>query len=241
VLTVDDDNTPVSSQFVAELTEELGNQPVTTMSSKSGFLNLGNLCIPSFHQRGTPYGVDTSMNKTSTYLAGLPTVVVAQAMVLGDPDCDAVDRIVNAPDVKAVQNRIVVTPGVMAAFNSQATLWRGDWAPVMAVMPGVGRYDDIFASFIFHRMAATYNVALYAGDPVVQQDRNPHNLNKDLAAELFGMNVVFEFVARLNAAHISADMPKWVAYGELITAVEDLLPRDTVMFTREWTSGWNEL
>lgn len=246
IITVDDDNTPVSSQFVELLTGELGHQPRTTVGSKSGFLNLGNLCIPTFVQRGTPRGFITAMDNVrhwsdADYENRPPTVVVAQAMVIGDPDCDAIERLTKAPVVSAVQNRIVVTPGVYAAFNSQATAWMREWAPVMAVMPFVGRYDDIFASLIFHRMAKEYHVALYAGDPVVKQDRNDHDLVKDLRAEVFGMNIVLEFCARLNAAHIHHDMPLWLAYDELIAAVADLLPHDAVRFLRNWISGWRAL
>ncbi len=256
VMTVDDDNTPAQPYCVEQLAQEIGNRPQTTVGSKSGFLNLGELCIPTFNQRGNPYGVNTAINDVQhwdmlvrsdgstvrpTGSTVRPTVVVAQAMVIGDPDCDAVERMVNAPDVKALQNRITVTPGVYAAFNSQATLWRADWAPVMAVLPHVGRYDDIFASFIFHRLARAYHVALYAGDPVVIQTRNPHNLGRDLAAELFGMKIVFDFCARLTDAHISSDMPLWLAYDELITAVASLLPADTVKFARAWVGAWKEI
>ncbi len=242
VLTVDDDNTPVSDSFARDLCDEIGHSSRTTIGSRSGFLNLGDICVPSFHQRGTPYGVSTPMDPYSyASYETPPTVVVAQAMVLGDPDCDAIDRMINRPDVRAVQNRIVVTPGTYAAFNSQATAWRRDWAPVMAVLPHVGRYDDIFAAFIFHRLAKTYNVALYAGDPVVKQDRNEHNLVKDLAAELYGMRVVFDFCSSLTHAIISPDMPLWQAYSELIEAVSHLLPEPTIRFTQEWVRAWRDV
>lgn len=241
VITVDDDNAPVNDHFVEALVAELGTYVHSTVSSYSGFLNLGEICVPRFHQRGAPYGVDTSMNLVATHPHGEPRVVVAQAMVLGDPDCDAIERMINSPYVHAVQNRIVVTPGTYAAFNSQATAWLREWAPVMAVLPHVGRYDDIFASFIFHRLAREYNVALYAGDPVVVQDRNEHDLVKDLRAELFGMGRVYDFCRSLDAAAISRDMPLWQAYSELVEAVSHLLPEPTIKFAHEWVRGWRDI
>ncbi len=241
VITVDDDNSPAQGYFAERLTDELDRKSRSTVSGKSGFLNLGELCIPKFHQRGTPYGVDTRLGTVTTYDENQsPTVVVAQAMVIGDPDCDAIERIVHHPDVKALQNRIVVTPGTYAAFNSQATAWSHRWVPAMAVLPYCGRYDDIFASFIFARLARTYNVALYAGDPVVIQERNEHDLTKDLAAEYYGMSIVFEFCAALDRAHISATMPIWMSYGELIEAVAHLLPEPAVLFAREWVRSWRD-
>ena len=241
IVTVDDDNAPTGRHFVADHVKQLGHRAETTIGSRSGFVNLGDICIPQFHQRGTPYGVNTTPFVQRAYTAADgPEVVVCQAMVTGDPDCDAIDRICNAPTVSAVAYDVVVTPGAYAAFNSQATVWRRDWAPVMAVMPGVGRYDDIFASFIFARLAKTYNVALYAGTPAVHQNRNEHDLMKDLRAELYGMKVVLEFCAALTAAHISSDMPLVESYGNLITAVAHLLPSDAVKFAQAWARAWRE-
>lgn len=240
VLTVDDDNLPAQDYFVSALTGELGHRPRSLLASNSLYLNLGDLCIPPFRQRGCPYGARGQKPRITTTVAP-PEVVVAQAMVIGDPDCDAVERMVNKPNVTAVIARGVVQPGIFAAFNSQATAWRQDWAPAMAVLPHVGRYDDIFASFIFARLARTYNVALYAGDPVVVQERNEHNLVKDLAAEHFGMSVVFEFCEALSAAHISDRMPVWQAYGELIVAVQHILPLNTVHFATKWANAWRDL
>lgn len=239
VVTIDDDNYPTSEHFVKLLTNEIGARPRNVISSHSRFINLGEICIPKFHQRGTPYGVDTRLT-----LNGVPDVppmvVVAQAMVLGDPDCDAVERMANAPYVHAVQQRITVAPGTYAAFNSQATAWHRTWAPVMAVLPHIGRYDDIYASFIFHRMAREYNVALYAGDPVVKQERNEHNLINDLRAEMYGMHTTYQFTNALDLATISKLMPLHDAYAELIEAVAFLLPEQTVKFANEWAYAWRD-
>lgn len=241
VISVDDDNHPVPG-FAAGHVMNLEARPETTIGSRSGFVNTGDFCIPKFHQRGTPYGVDTrpfvSVSYTSDEMR--PSVVVSQAQVIGDPDCDAVERICNAPVIHAVSSDVIITPGKFAAFNSQATLWSRKWAPVAAVLPGVGRYDDIFASFIFHRLARAYNVALYVGTPVVTQRRNEHSLHNDLKAELFGMSVIFDFATALNGAHISSDMALCEAYGELITAVAHILPSEAVKFAQAWTRAWRD-
>lgn len=241
ILTVDDDNAPRPTAqlfvdgHVANIRRKMEGPTVGTVTN---FLNTGMFCLPKFHQRGVPYGIDT---ETLTYMRTMPEIVVAQAQVLGDPDCDAVERICHAPNVMAVSLNVVVSPGTYAAFNSQATMWKRDWAPVMAVLPGIGRYDDIFASFIFARMAREYNTAVYVGEPVVYQSRNEHDLARDLRAENWGMRNVFEFIGALNAAHISSQMPLWMAYGELISATSSVLPPRTVDFANEWVRTWREV
>lgn len=244
VLTVDDDNYPQQSakQFIEGHMRALEAKPTTTFSSPTGHLNTGMFCLPEFHQRGVPYGVITHIiQPVNVDYDRAPRIAVSQAQVLGDPDCDAVERMLHAPDVKAVRMDATITPGVYAAFNSQATMWQGAWAPVMAVLPHIGRYDDIFASFLFHRLAREYYVALHVGTPVVVQRRNEHNLLKDLGAELWGMSRVFTFIDEINRAHISADMPLHVAYSELIVAAAAVLPQPTVSFAEAWIKYWKEL
>ncbi len=242
VVTVDDDNYPLPNveTFLAGHLTNLHQTHSSFVHSPSGFLNTGTFTSPQFHQRGVPYGVDTS---SAVILRRIndAKVVVSQAQVLGDPDCDAVERIANAPDVLAVKANVVVMPGTYAAFNSQATVWTREWVPVMAVLPGIGRYDDIFASYIFARLARTYDVALFVGEPCMRQVRNDHNLASDLRQELWGMNHVFTFCRALDNAHISADMPLHVAYGELILACENVLPAQTINFAREWIAAWREI
>jgi hypothetical protein len=238
IVTVDDDNFPVDDNWVWGHIGNMGLHHGHSLGSKSGFLNTGNLCIPQFHQRGVPYGVNTDPVVQSVLMT--PRIVVSQAQVIGDPDCDAVERIANAPNIVAVAMDAVITPGMYAAFNTQATVWSRDWAPLLAVMPGIGRYDDIFGSYIFHRLAREYKVALHVGTPCVTQYRNEHDLAKDLRAELWGMHRVFEFVEALDRAHISSDMPLVEAYGELITAVAHILPSEAVKFAQAWARAWRE-
>lgn len=242
ILTVDDDNYPLpnADAFIAgHITAHQQILIDTVVASGTPFLNTGALCTPQFHARGVPYGMNTTPIVQHVIIS--PQVVVSQAQVLGDPDCDAVERMCNAPDVKAVTANAIIKPGTYAAFNSQATMWKREWAPVMAVLPHIGRYDDIFASFIFARMARTYNTALYVGEPCMRQVRNEHDLTKDLKAEYWGMSRAIEFCRVLDLAHISADMPLWQAYGELTSAVANVLPRATIDFMNEWVRTWREM
>jgi hypothetical protein len=242
VVTVDDDNFPKpgASEFINGHTAALGQSSIATvLGSYTGFLNPGEFCIPRFHARGVPYGLSTA--PWVEHVQQAPRIVVSQAQVLGDPDCDAVERICHHPDIVAVATNAIIRPGVYCAFNSQATVWHREWAPVMAVLPGIGRYDDIFASFIFARLAREYNVALHVGMPCVRQLRNEHNLQSDLIAEYWGMSHTLDFCWALDRAHISGDMPLWEAYENLIIATSNILPKRTVEFARLWVKEWKTL
>ena len=244
IVTVDDDNVAQQSatQFVMGHIGAMQHPVRNTVSSPTGYLNTGIFCEPHFHQRGTPRGVlVNNVHGVPVDPAHAPRIVVSQAQVMGDPDTDAIDRIVYHPDVKVCLADVVVTPGVYAAFNSQATVWDGAWAPVMAVLPHIGRYDDIFASFIFHRLARDFFVALHVGTPCVKQERNEHDLVKDLAAEVWGLNTTITFVDEINRAHISADMPLPMAYSELMVAAAAVLPQPTIAFAEEWVRYWKGL
>lgn len=243
VLTVDDDNfpKPTASVFLEGHIENLQSRTNQFIGSRSGYLNTGELCMPAFHQRGVPYGMDTRPMVVDRDFGRPIEVVVSQAQIVGDPDCDAVERITSGPEVLAVTASALVLPGTYSAFNSQATLWRGDWAGVMACLPHVGRFDDIFASFIFARLARSYATTYYVGDPVMRQERNPHDLSKDLRAEVWGMRRQIRFCEALDLAYVSIDMPLWQAYSELIFAVRDILPTSTVKFANEWVDLWRKI
>lgn len=245
VLTVDDDNLPqpTANAFLEGHLANLGvaAQAGWYLGSTTGFLNTGELCVPAFHQRGVPYGINTRPIVVQRDY-GMPIeIVVSQAQVVGDPDCDAVERMCYAPNVMAVISDGVVLPGTYAPFNSQATLWRGDWAGVMACLPHIGRFDDIFASLIFSRIARAYGVTNYVGSPVMRQERNEHDLVKDLRAEVWGMRHTFTFTSALDNAYITNDMPLWHAYDEVLFAARDVLPQPTLKFVKEWVAMWKEL
>lgn len=242
IVTVDDDNMPLSAvkfvdghirQFTSPSPDEH-----KMYASVTPFLNTGEFCIPPFLQRGVPLDVTSTPTLSTAGRLRAPRVVVSQAQVLGDPDCGAVERICRAPDVKAIATEAIIAPGTYAAFNTQATVWTREWAPVMACLPHLGRYDDIIASYVFARLGRTYDVALHVGTPVVRQDRNAHNLLNDLRAEYWGMRHARALCNRLDEAHISADMPLHVAYSELLFAVRGMLPPDTNSFVNWWVDDW---
>ncbi len=66
------------------------------------------------------------------------------------------------------------------------------------MLPDVGRYDDIYASLIMQRVMRERNLHVHFGKPFVWQQRNPHNLIKDLRAEIDGMDNILDLAEALD-------------------------------------------
>ena len=65
--------------------------------------------------------------------------------------------------------------------------------------PVLGRYDDIIASLVCQKAMRHLGTCVHFGEPFVFQQRNEHDLIKDLKAELWGMEnilAVAEFLDR---------------------------------------------
>jgi len=164
-----------------------------------GWFDPGQLQFPlagaSVCQRGFP-------QQLSPFLSFEPVVDarigVAQGAVLGDPDTSAVDRISRHPAVHQVSE--ILRAGVVsdprttwAPLNAQNIAFLRELAPCFLMVPQFGRYDDIFAGLVAQRVMRERNLFVHYGRPFVWQQRNSHDLIKDLKAESWGMEHVVEF------------------------------------------------
>lgn len=130
-------------------------------------------------------------------------VGVAAGICLGDPDISAVTRIASGPTVHSVsevlRSGIVTDPRkTWTVFNTQNTSFICELAPAMFCPPGLGRFDDIVASLVTQRIMRERNLHVHFGKPFIFQQRNPHDLVKDLSAELWGMLNIKNVADRLD-------------------------------------------
>ena len=133
-------------------------------------------------------------------------VAVNAGLWLGDPDIDATTRLsapVTATGYGRAEN-FFVAAGAWAPFNSQNTALDRRALPAYFLSPGVGRYDDILASFIVKRIADHLGEGICYGHPLVRQQRNPHDLFSDLEREIMGMRITDDFIAALEQATLPA-------------------------------------
>lgn len=200
VVTIDDDNLPLNSDYFHHIQYAL-ECPFNGLqaSSSSGWFDVGQMVFPSASHRGFPAekAGDLAVNPVVGANVG-----VCAGIVLGDPDIAAVTRIATHPIVHVVsevlRSGVVVDPSAITVFNTQNTAVLRRFAPALLCCPQFGRYDDIFASLICQRMMREEGYQVYFGQPLVWQQRNPHDLNVDLEAEVFGMKHVVHLAGVLD-------------------------------------------
>jgi hypothetical protein len=207
IISVDDDNIPLDKNYFNDFISLLST-PYTGLkiSSDTGWVNVGDFMIPRIYHRGFPYP-QRHINADYRFLPVMGVKVgIAAGMWFGDPDIDAMERITNSPTVhqfsEILHKGIVLDKMHFAPIDSQNTAYIAELAPLMMVLVGVGRYDDIWASFIAERVIRTANYYCHLGKPFVWQERNRQNLWINLKDEIFGMEHTPRFCEDLLAADI---------------------------------------
>lgn len=198
IIAFDDDNFPLHSDYFLQFSAAL-SQPFDGLiaSSPTDWFDPGELLLPRAPHRGFPHGKKAQPHFETVTDA---QVGVCAGMVLGDPDIGAVERLANAPNVHGasclLQSGFVVDPReTWTVFNTQNTAYRRALAPAMLMCPQYGRYDDIIASLITQRVMAEQGWHVRQGQPFAYQQRNEHDVVRDLALEMWGMQNI-EAVAR---------------------------------------------
>ncbi|GAB5558913.1 MAG: hypothetical protein SynsKO_05600 [Synoicihabitans sp.] len=109
----------------------------------------------------------------------------------GDPDIDAMARLTHRPIVDYKEITAAYGSEQIAPFNSQNTLLHRSVIPYYAVLPFVGRMDDIWGAYILQHHfpnAVVYDVA------TVYQDRNEQDLITNLENEILGYRQTLKFL-----------------------------------------------
>lgn len=206
IVTIDDDNYPLDiryfSSFVGAFYRSHGLQVV------GDWFDPGMLLDPPASHRGFPHD--------KVWIPAFEPVVnvkigVAAGMVLGDPDVSAATRIATLPQVLGVselaRGGVVVDPRqTWTVFNTQNTAFVRDLAPCFLLCPRFGRYDDIVASLVAQRVMRERGEVVHFGRPFVWQQRNAHDLLRDLAAEQWGQEHLAWIAEQLDGLAIKAAM-----------------------------------
>jgi hypothetical protein len=112
-----------------------------------------------------------------------------------------------------------------------------DALPAYFLSPYTGRYDDIWASYVLTRIAEHLDHAVCFGEPLVRQERNPHDLWKDLDMERNGMIMTDDFCAALRSIPLKCDTYH-DCFGEVAAALEEAWPvgANWAESQKEWRS-----
>ncbi len=126
--------------------------------------------------------------EVSGRVEGLVEAPVQQGLVNGSPDVDAVWRLtMDRPFEFERRGDLLLRAGQWCPFNSQNTWWWPVAYPLMYIPSHCTfRMCDIWRSFVAQRClwAAGYGLAFFDADVV--QERNPHDLMRDLEDEVPG-------------------------------------------------------
>lgn len=227
VITIDDDNFVMDQDFVG-LHGRVGIlRELPCYGSTSGFFDVCSLLQVDdgvrFYHRGFPQKM--RWNETNHFVSthrSMCRVAVNAGFWFDNPDIDALTRIERQPVVRGFKRdwngNIALQPGTWSPFNSQNTALMRDVLPAYFLSPYIGRYDDIWASYIVARIAQHLGDVISFGEPVVRQERNPHDLWKDLDQERNGMIMTDDFCAALRAIPLKASTYQQ-CFAEIATAL----------------------
>jgi hypothetical protein len=180
VAVVDDDNIPLpgwgENLFVGRETEV--NYYETDLPA---FDPIGATNHPSLWHRGYPLQLLPKRDYGSKIRKRLHVDVQAD-LWNGDPDIDAICRMEHAPECRFDPAAFPIASNKLSPFNSQNTFLSGRILKDYFLYPHIGRMDDIWASY--YVQAKGYRVVY--GRASVYQDRNVHDLIRDMKQEYLG-------------------------------------------------------
>jgi hypothetical protein len=236
IVTVDDDNWP--GGWTTEYLSTLGeNQTLFLTATQNGWYNVGAMLRPAVVHRGFPQEYrNTRPIVEGSMFSG--RIGVHAGLWLGDPDIDAIERMVKDPFVTSILGDATLDLGTWSPFNSQSTAYLGKLAPLMFCFPGVGRMDDIWASYLARRVMDHLWYYAHYGHPHVRQDRNEHNLVRDVEAELLGYEFTLEVAEVLrqvrleNTDGVFESMVK--CHDAMAANLSHILPEQTLSSLTAW-------
>ena len=204
IITIDDDNTPTTKYF-QKLLEEFDDRDRRVFTAKSGWYDPCSMLYPRTVARGFPLAQRHPGEMSGVYSWLPDRVGVVNGLTTGDPDIDAIERLVNWPKAYrlASDENIALAYGTWAPFNTQNTAYVRELAPLMQCLVGVGRYDDIFMSYIARLIMDALGWRVSYGEPSTHSVRNDHDIVVDLEKELFGYKTQAALIETLRT--IEAD------------------------------------
>ena len=114
-------------------------------------------------------------------------VAACNGLVLNDPDIDAFTRLYWPISVKSVKKKYLpnfaLRPHTWCTWNNQNTSTYDEVTKIYFTPASVGRNSDIWTSLVICKISSHLKETVAFGNPVVRQDRNLHDLHKDIIDE----------------------------------------------------------
>ncbi len=205
IITVDDDNFPISPDFIKSHISNLKKEDnLLILNTKNTSINWLNPCIllkNHIVHRGFPLKYRYPSPEIIIENLDHGKIAVSEGFWEEDPDIDALSRLEGNPSNIKLNNvnisNFCISPNLISPFNSQNTAFRKELIPAFFLSSKTGRYDDIWPSYFIRTLLMIKGDLVMYGNPIVRQDRNDHDIIKDLENEIFGMRNTEEFVNEL--------------------------------------------
>ena len=211
IATIDDDNIPLSN-WDKNLLIEKKVKAKKYITKEEAFDPISVTNYKHLWHRGFPLQILKHKNKAKNIKNINSNFDVQADFWNGDPDIDAICRMEHAPECKFQTSVFPFTSNKMSPFNSQNTYLKRKVMEHYFLFPHIGRMDDIWASYYVE--AKGFKV-LY-NKPSVYQQRNVHDLTKDMKKEYIGYENNLNLIKELkkNPNNIKKFLPKksWDAF-----------------------------
>jgi hypothetical protein len=238
IVTIDDDNFLAESDFLGHHGLTGRTATLDAFGAPAGWLNVCDFLEEAhgfrYYHRGFPPGVrrqPEALRPVQSLERG--RVVVNAGFWLGEPDIDAVTRLacpVESTRYTRTAN-FALARHTWSPFNSQNTALHRDVMPAYFLSPLVGRYDDIWASYVVNAIAHHLGDLITFGHPLVRQDRNPHDWWIDLEHEKQGMRLTDHLVRYLRAVRFTGTTYA-ACFREVVEALGRMVEADDSL------NGW---
>lgn len=218
----------------------------TTISSPTRFVNPYSIFAPNHPDPLWPRGLPLDHIRTTQELTPTPTPVpigVWQGLADGDPDVDAIYRLLYPPGVKFNRHPpFALTMGNYTPFNSQNTLWHRAAFPYLYLPATVSfRFTDILRGYVAQRGLTAMGLHLGFTHATVYQERNDHDLMRDFRDEVECYVGIHEVVRCLHACDLAGHPldDLLVMYANL--AKESLVPDREISIVEAWIEDLRQL
>ena len=194
IATVDDDNIPYNNWGDDVVVGQYKEIDIYYHETYNVFDPLSPTSYNNLWHRGYP--IELVPNKNNIKYKGKDSreILIQADFWDGDPDIDALCRLSKMPICK-FENFEPFGSDNISPFNSQNTFLHRSVIPYYAVLPHVGRMDDIWVAYIVQKYfpgSVVYNKA------TVYQDRNEQDLVTNLENEIIGYRNTLKLINDLD-------------------------------------------
>ncbi len=177
----DDDNLPLDDWCVPDFQSSLA------LNDTRKFTNIYKYFTKKkTWPRGLPLNCINEAGEQSTEETLMQDIGVWQGMANGDPDVDAIYRLIdNEAVIFEEKPSVYLNKGLYCPFNSQNTFWKKDFFSLLYLPSTTSfRFTDILRGYIAQRLIWEEGHSLGFMKATVFQDRNVHDYMRDFEDEV---------------------------------------------------------